>query len=246
MAAGTGSSSSSSSQFDLFFCVTRDASRCIVYSSCCAPGEVTKELKHLGDYSSDYDVLAAILSLAQSALARVSRIHARLTHSSLPSRARRLPSRARRHCAHSLSSRPRSVSTFRFHRPRVLPPSLCVLAGSLRIDEQGDVARHQQRRLEMGVRRRAKRPEEGIHAVGPSLAMREGRDRPRESKQIDEVITYDDDDTIERGYRRSGGGAPASAGVDATWHVNYHRGLWRVPSRAIQDERAKMYVDATG
>ena len=76
------------------------------------------------------------------------------------------------------------------------------------------MARHQQRRLEMGVRRRAKRPEEGIHAVGPSLAMREGRDRPRESKQIDEVITYDDDDTIERGYRRSGGGAPASADVD--------------------------------
>ena len=96
MAAGTGSSSSSSSQFDLFFCMMRDASRCIVYSSRCAPGEVTKELKHLGDYhgdySSDYDVLAAIpLARATSlALARVSRIHARLTHSSLPSRARRL------------------------------------------------------------------------------------------------------------------------------------------------------------
>ena len=83
----------------------------------------------------------------------------------------------------------------------------------------------------MGVRRRATRPEEGIHAVGPSLAMREGRDRPRSSKQIGGVITYDDDDTIERGYRRSGGGAPASAGVDATWHVNYHRGLWRVLMR---------------
>ena len=39
--------SSSSSQFDYSLRVMRDASRCIVYSSRCAPGEVTKELKHL-------------------------------------------------------------------------------------------------------------------------------------------------------------------------------------------------------
>ena len=41
-------------------------------------------------------------------------------------------------------------------------------------------------------------------------------DRPRYYYVSDGVIGYDDEGIYERGYRRSGSDAPASAGTDAT------------------------------
>ena len=124
--------SSRSSQFDYSLRVMRDASRCTVYPSRCAPGEVTKELKHLGDYSSDYDAGCNPLARATSARSRVS--NTRSPHTQLAAVSCSSPAVS---CSSPLRTQPLVSSSLRVYfplPPPSRPPSLAVRTRRLATD----------------------------------------------------------------------------------------------------------------